>query len=128
MIGVPFESFSTYLGARAVSMSIPFQPPTYPNSLKSIIDPEVDLAVYRGKKILSLHGGDDKLVPYAQGEKRIKEIQAEVNSSGGAMEVTIEQGVGHAISVTMVKQLAEWVWRWALAPGGDAESKPVNRL
>lgn len=67
-----------------------------------------------GKKILTIHGADDRLVPYDQGEGDIKWIQDEVEGSKGVMKVQIMEGLGHVVTVDMVKMTAEWIWKYCL--------------
>jgi len=66
------------------------------------------------KRILTIHGGDDRLVPYDQGEEDIKRIQNEVEEGGGVMTVKVMDGLGHVVTVEMVKMTAEWIWKYCL--------------
>jgi len=65
---------------------------------------------YRGKKILTIFGGLDNIMPYTLGEARWNEIVREA-------EVTdrwIDPDFGHVVSPGMVARAAEWLWRWGL--------------
>jgi len=66
------------------------------------------------KRILTIHGGDDRLVPYDQGEDDIKRIQQEVEEGSGVMNVKVMDGLGHVVTVEMVKMTAEWIWKYCL--------------
>ena len=70
---------------------------------------------YNGKKILSLHGQADLMVPYLEGEKEIEDVKRAMKDGGGELEVWLEDGKGHVLSPEMVKKAAEWIWRWGLA-------------
>ena len=69
---------------------------------------------FGGKKILTIHGAEDRLVPYEQGERDIKRIQGEVEEGGGVMKVQVLAGLGHVVTVDMVKMTAEWIWKYCL--------------
>ncbi|WVW79583.1 hypothetical protein I302_101552 [Kwoniella bestiolae CBS 10118] len=115
IIGLPFESFPKYMGPRAESLNIPFTPPTYPPSLLPLLEGDVDHSNYKGKKILTIHGGHDKLVPLDKGQKDIEEILRVVNASeGGKAEIYVDDETGHAVSREMVRRTAEWVWEFGL--------------
>jgi len=66
------------------------------------------------KRILTIHGGDDRLVPYDQGEEDIQRIQKEVEEGDGVMKVQVMPGLGHVVTVDMVKMTAEWIWKYCL--------------
>lgn len=112
IIGLPFEAYTRYLGARAVNMGFSFSPPIYPPSLKPLLEAPVSDDAYYGKKILTMHGEKDELVPYHQGKVDIDEVVR--RSKKGEVEVWIQDGAGHVVTVKMIQRAAEWVWRWAL--------------
>ncbi|OCF56102.1 hypothetical protein L486_06043 [Kwoniella mangroviensis CBS 10435] len=115
IIGLPFESFPKYMGPRAESLNIPFEPPTYPPSLVPVLEGDVDHSNYKGKKILTIHGGHDKLVPLEKGLKDIEKILDAVNDSeGGKADIYVDDKTGHAVSKEMVWKTAEWVWEYGL--------------
>jgi predicted esterase len=70
--------------------------------------------VFGDKRILSIHGGEDKLVPYSIGQEEIEKIQREVESGKGEVKVQIMEGLGHVVTVDMVKMTAEWIWKCCL--------------
>ena len=113
IIGLPWECFSRYVGARAIQLGFPFAPPIYPPALRPLFETSPPDGAYRGKKILSIHGEIDTLVPYSTGKDDIATILKRLPD--GHMEVWVQEGVGHTITVEMVKRTAEWIWRWALA-------------
>jgi len=110
IIGLPFEAFARYLGARAEKMGLAFAPPLYPPSLKPIFDDPVPPDAYRGKKILSLHGEVDTLVPIALGRAELDRI-----AQNDDVEVWAQPGAGHVVTVEMMDKAAEWIWRWAMS-------------
>jgi predicted esterase len=63
---------------------------------------------------LTIHGSEDKLVPYAVGKEDIGQIQQLVENSEGVMKVQMMEGLGHVVTIDMVKMTAEWVWRYCL--------------
>ncbi|WWC63824.1 uncharacterized protein I303_106429 [Kwoniella dejecticola CBS 10117] len=114
IIGLPFESFPKYMRPRAEAMGIPFVPPTYPPSLIPFLEDDVDHHKYKGKKILTIHGGHDKLVPLDKGQADIDAVLKVVNESGGKGEIWVDENTGHAVSKEMVEKTAEWVWEYGL--------------
>ncbi|WVQ93019.1 hypothetical protein IAU59_000082 [Kwoniella sp. CBS 9459] len=116
IIGLPFESFPKYMGPRAESLSIPFKAPTYPPSLRPLLEGEVDHSSYRGKKILTLHGARDKLVPLDKGLVDIEEVLRVVNGSeGGKAELWSQDNAGHVCSDEMLRRTADWIWTYGLS-------------
>jgi predicted esterase len=111
IIGLPSETYSRYLGARAEQMGFKFEPPIYPPSLRDYFDDPVKPDAYTGKKILSIHGELDTLVPIAQGQPELDQIAADNED----MEIYIQKEAGHVLSVDMLDQTAKWVWKWAIA-------------
>lgn len=112
IIGLPAESYTRYLSARTTSLGFAFTPPIYPPSLRPVLEAPVPERAYYGKKILTIHGEVDTLVPYAQGKGDIDAVEQRVTK--GEMEVWIQEGAGHVVTVEMVKRTAEWVWKWAM--------------
>lgn len=112
IIGLPFEAFTPCLKARAESLGFEFKPPIYPPSLKSLLEAPVPPGVYQGKKILSIHGETDTLVPYKFAEEVVQNIIAEAGD--GSVEVWVRDDTWHEVTPDMVKRTAEWIWRWAL--------------
>lgn len=115
IIGLPWPSFPKYLRARAESMSLEWAPPLYPPSLRPVLETPPPAGVFREKNILSIHGGDDTLVPFSQGREDIEAIRREVEGSGGNMEVWVKEGAGHVVTGEMVRRVGEWIWRYSLA-------------
>ncbi|GMK56131.1 hypothetical protein CspeluHIS016_0211870 [Cutaneotrichosporon spelunceum] len=113
IIGLPFESFGTYLGARAVQMGLSWGPPTYPDSLVPLITARAAPDAYKNKKILTLHGAQDELVPYRHGRAKIAEIQDA--APAGDVEVFVQEGKGHVCTPEMLRAASEWFWRWGLS-------------
>ena len=64
-----------------------------------------------GKKILSIHGANDTLVPIAQGRAALDKVMGVSTDS----EVWVQPGVGHVCSKEMVVKCSEWIWKWALS-------------
>lgn len=92
-------------------MGLEWSPPLYPPSIKHLIDLPVDAERYKGKKILSIHGGADRLVPLKEGQKDLDDIKAVL---GDDLEVVVVEGMGHMVSPEIVKLTGEWVWSHAL--------------
>ncbi|WWC72906.1 uncharacterized protein I206_106870 [Kwoniella pini CBS 10737] len=115
IIGLPFESFPKYMKPRAEGLGIPFTPPTYPPSLTPLLEDDVDHHKYKGKKILTIHGGHDKLVPLDKGREDIDIVLKVANESEGRGEIWIDENTGHAVSKEMVEKTAEWIWEYGLS-------------
>lgn len=113
IIGLPFEAFGPYLGARAEAAGLQFKPPTFPDSIKAYIESPTPKGAYEGKKILSIHGALDELVPYRFGKDIIAKIQAEAPK--GEVEVFVQEGRGHVCTPEMLTRASEWFWRWGLS-------------
>ena len=111
--GLPFESQLNLLRIRAEKMGIPFKPPTYPPAMKPIMDSSPPGDAYKGKKILSIHGQADELVPYSRAAEVISAIKD--SARPGEVEVVNLERVGHEVTEEMVRRTAQWVWRWALS-------------
>ena len=137
ILGLPFEAFHSYVTARAVAAGLPPGPPTYPTSLHGLLETPVPPGAYKGKKILSIHGEDDELVPYCQGEEEINAMMDQVEGpklwtvedagiayKKGDIEIWTYPETGHMVTVEMVMQTAEWIWRWALS-GDEVTVDPV---
>jgi predicted esterase len=104
-------------------MGFPWAPPIIPPTAAALLDLPVAPERYAGKKILSVHGADDALVPYARGKVDLDAIQQEV---GEGMEVWLVEGVGHRLTEEMTTRVAEWVWRWAVRAEGEGEAEVVK--
>lgn len=113
IIGLPFEAYGAYLGARAENSGLPFKAPTYPDSLRGYIESPTPEGAYKGKKILTIHGEVDELVPYRFGEKIIADIQRVAPE--GEVEVFVQEGKGHECTAEMLVRASEWFWRWGLS-------------
>lgn len=113
IIGLPFEAFGAYLGARAVSQGLKWGPPTYPTSLVPLIQAPPLGEGYVGKKICSIHGGLDELVPYRFGKEKIAAVQAA--APRGDVDVFVQEGRGHVCTPEMLCRASEWFWRWGLS-------------
>ena len=95
-------------------MGFTVEPPIYPPSLNRVLEAPIPKDCYIGKKILSIHGEVDPVVPYSGGEAEIKNVIDSVGPDG-ACEIIIQPGVGHEKTQYMVRRLAEWIYRWAVA-------------
>jgi len=113
IIGLPFDAFEPYLGARAVDHGLTWGPPTFPPSLVPYVRAPEPSDAYKGKKILSIHGELDELVAYRFGKDKIAEIQR--NAPAGDVEVFVQEQRGHVCTPEMIKLTAEWFWRWGLS-------------
>lgn len=110
IIGLPFEAFGPYLGARAVQGGLDFAPPIYPATLRPYIESREPESAYKDRKILSIHGEIDELVPYRFGKDKIAELKK--NAPEGHIEVFVQKGKGHVCTPDMLRRAAEWFYRW----------------
>jgi hypothetical protein len=116
IIGLPFPTFEKYLKARANGLGMDWTAPLIPPSMVPFFESSrvESHGRFGEKRILTIHGGDDRLVPYDQGEVDIKRIQKEVEEGGGVMNVKVMDGLGHVVTIEMVKMTAEWIWKYCL--------------
>ncbi|KAL1407506.1 hypothetical protein Q8F55_006939 [Vanrija albida] len=114
IIGLPPDSFVKYLSARAVSAGLQLAPPTFPASLRPWMERRATPGAYAGKKILTLHGAGDELVPYRHGQDDIRAVLAAAEAEGD-VEIWVQDGVGHICSPEMLGRAAQWFWRWGLS-------------
>lgn len=92
-----------------------WSPPLSPPSLVQFFEQARKEGVWAGKRILTIHGGNDTLVPYPVGKEELDRIKREVESGGnGQMRVEVMPGLGHVVTTDMVKMTAEWVWKYCL--------------
>ncbi|WVQ70622.1 hypothetical protein IAR50_000142 [Cryptococcus sp. DSM 104548] len=111
--GLPYEAISR----RLCSDGSPPLPSDLRKALEPFKDPTLGAQAYSGKKILTLHGKEDKIAPFSHGETNIKEIEqwAERDESkGGVLGIDVQESVGHTCTMQMVKKTAIWVWRYGL--------------
>jgi len=106
--------------------------PLYPPSLHDFFESPVPEGTYKGKKILTIHGEIDELVPYRVGGQEIERIQKEVKASpGGDMEIWIVEETGHVLTPKMVQRTADWVYQHSMVllhsdPGPDVRSCKIS--
>lgn len=101
-------------------MGLKWESPLYPPSIRDILEAPLKADVYAGKKILSIHGGSDTLVPLSEGKADLDEIVQQAKP--GDVEVWVQEGVGHQVTEEMIRKTAEWVWKWAVKPESRATS------
>jgi hypothetical protein len=96
IIGLPFPTFEKYLKARANGLGMDWTAPLIPPSMVPFFESSrvESHGKFGEKRILTIHGGDDRLVPYDQGEQDIQRIQKEVEEGGGVMNVKVLDGLG----------------------------------
>lgn len=82
-----------------------------PNAVRHVFTERSRPGAYRGKKILSVHGGADDTIPVRKGSEEFARIIAEADSPGDLV-VFVQDGYGHVVTPEMVRQVAEWFWRW----------------
>lgn len=87
-----------------------FGPPIYPPTLRPYVESKAPESAYKGRKILTIHGEIDELVPYRHGKAKIAEIKAQ--SPQGDVEVFVQQGKGHVCTPEMLKRAADWFYKW----------------
>jgi hypothetical protein len=105
---MPSESLGPLFMARKL-------PPGSPDTLLPPSTKEFFLAssvegTYKDKKILSLHGALDMIMPHAWGQADWDRIAAECPAA--AMHV--QPDAGHIVSTEMVRMTAEWLWYYGL--------------
>ncbi|KAK4689374.1 hypothetical protein P7C73_g716, partial [Tremellales sp. Uapishka_1] len=123
IIGLPFESYPRLMKARAESLGLEFKAPVYPPSLQTVLERPIPEGTYRGKKILTLHGRDDPLVPYAKGEAEIEYVQADAKA--GDVDIWVQEWTGHVCTPEMVQKAAQWIWKWGLSSGGEKNTSSI---
>lgn len=96
-----------------MSSGLALGPPTFPASLRPWMEKKAKPGAYDGKKILTLHGAGDELVPYRYGQEDIRAVLA--TAAPGDVEIWVQDGVGHICSPEMLGRTAQWFWRWGLS-------------
>lgn len=78
------------------------------------IDEITRRGLLKGKKILTLSGGVDRLVPYACSEVFLNALKGAHSAGvlGGELTDIIYPGVGHECTSEMVRELSKFVNRW----------------
>lgn len=112
LIGLPPTSLKACMSSRAERLGLKAGPPLFPPSLSHLLTSSRPSGSYLGKRILSIHGADDTLVPYAMGQEDIRQIEEEVRVAGGGGKVLVKviEGQGHVVTPDMVKMTAEFIW------------------
>lgn len=113
LIGLPPPSLEPCLGARAQGLGLEWAPPLFPPSLSGLLTSERPKGTYVGKRIMTIHGEADRLVPYSVGQAEIAEIQQEIGherDADGKVVVKVIEGQGHIVTPDMVKMTAEFIW------------------
>lgn len=91
----------------------------YPKATREFYEGKSPKGVYKGKKILALHGSIDEVVPSAAGQKDW-DNQIVPECGPGNTEQVIQQGQGHICTPEMVGRAAEWFYRWGVDRAQDA--------
>lgn len=108
---LPSESLGRHLLWRVDSLT---DKSTYvPTAVRDFFRTNPPKGTYAGKKILSLHGGLDAMVPWQNGAKDWDAITAEMGA--GEADRWVDEAYGHVVSQEMVRRAAEWFWRWGLS-------------
>jgi hypothetical protein len=81
-----------------------------PKAVRAWFDAPCEVGVYRGKKILALQGGVDRIFPPSLGAARWAEVAQEAEVA----ERWIDGGFGHVVTPGMTARVAEWFWRWGI--------------
>lgn len=110
MITIPSEALEENLLERAGQMQV--KELIYPPGVQNHLQERPATGAYRNKKILSMHGGLDFLMPVQRCIPIVDRIRAD--SYPGHVDLYIDPEVGHKVSQNMVKRAAEWCWRWGL--------------
>lgn len=108
IISLPSECLGTFLARPEPYASIALAPPAIHEYFFTPSEPEA----YAGKKILTLHGELDRVIPISIGATWFSRIKAQAGE--GEIVQTIQDGWGHVVTPEMVKLASEWVWRWGL--------------
>ncbi|WVQ76914.1 hypothetical protein IAR50_006593 [Cryptococcus sp. DSM 104548] len=122
--GLPYESIARrllYPGTHTLS-------PSLQKTLAPFVNFSLGEKAYSGKKVLTLHGKEDKIVPYAFGEDDIKLIEKWAEHDielGGVLASSVQGNVGHVCTMQMVKMTAAWLWQYALV---DPEMDDASTL
>jgi len=93
----------------------------WPPTADKYFKPPTSLEGYLGKKILTLHGDLDNVLPQDIGQKHFEAVQAQ--EAPGHVEQWTQAGRGHVITPEMTQRTAEWLWRWGISPEAIIRSK-----
>jgi len=88
--------------------------PSFPSSLLEVVQRWDPAAIgkgemarrLKGKKVLALSGGSDKLVPYKFSEEVLECLKV---TEGVEIRDVVYEGVGHECTAAMVEELGRWV-------------------
>ncbi|KAL1409370.1 hypothetical protein Q8F55_003352 [Vanrija albida] len=93
--------------------------PVYTAQVRRYLETPSVPGVYKGKKILSIHGGKDDLLPLDKSQPYLDVVIRE-NQANEVM-IWVDPEAGHKISPAMVTKSAWWLWKWGF-------SKPVKSV
>lgn len=116
IIGSP--STTRLLQDRAQKHGIPYAPPTFPLSLQQQLDKtdplNLDVSVWKGKHIQVISADKDQLVNYYDGATDL--LVQKLKDESIPVQVHLEPGVGHTVTLPMVQCCAKWLATEALRP------------
>ncbi|GAA5938030.1 hypothetical protein JCM1841_000212 [Sporobolomyces salmonicolor] len=139
-LGIPIigsPSTLTLLSHRATTQiaapmgPLPVSAPYFPSSFLALLkrlDPDqVDLGVWKGRKLLVMSGAEDELVNFVHGGTHAFVQRLEKEGACERVEVWVQPQTGHACTSEMIERAREFVWRYGLcsviAPGSPATLK-----
>lgn len=107
LITVPFEALIDVFNAWATGGP----PRLLPPHTKSYLTDPPPPGAYNGKRVLSLHGELDQMIPPEFGYAAWKGIAPQLEVA----EMWVQERRGHVVSEEMVRRTAEWFWVHGLA-------------
>ncbi|GAA5883701.1 hypothetical protein JCM16303_004777 [Sporobolomyces ruberrimus] len=134
-LGIPIigsPSTHTLLSDRALnlpppsgplSVSAPYFPKTFLDLLKRQDPDQVEMSVWKGRKILVLSGQDDTLVNYVKGgsEKFVEKLKKEGQVQ--ELQVWVQPKTGHACTPEMMEKATSCVWKSLCSESGSTVAK-----
>lgn len=115
LISVPSEALAINLVERfgQYSQQMGLKDLIFPPTVRAYMEERPAPGVYRNKKILSVHGELDFLMPLERCRPIINQLARE--SYPGYVDLFVCPDSGHRVSQEMVRRCAEWCWRWGLS-------------
>ncbi len=86
----------------------------YPKSVAAYYESRPPADAYANKKILAIHGDQDRMLPPRLGQEAFDLIASRAVSPYDVCQF-IQDNKGHVVSQEMVGRLGEWLWRWGFS-------------
>lgn len=114
IISIPSEALGTLLTKRVPKLAAQGIMTHYPQSVAAYYQSRPPPDAYANKKILAIHGEEDRMLPTRIGQEAFDVIAARAVEPAHVAQF-IQERKGHVVSREMVGRLGEWLWRWSFS-------------